>query len=80
MNTQASLTATGLTKATNVAELATRSGDGLDVVLNWNRRSGCVWVEVLRVATGETMTIDADPTRALDVFYHPFVYCPSVAA
>jgi hypothetical protein len=80
MNTRTSLIATDLTRATNAVELAARSGDGVDVALNWNRRSGRVWVEVFRVATGETMTIDADPAQALDVFYHPFVYCLSVAA
>ena len=37
----------------NVIELATRSGDGLEVALHWNRRSGSLWVDVLHLATGE---------------------------
>ena len=71
---------TDLTTTTNVVELATRSSDGLEVALNWSRRSGRVWVDVLHVATGESMTIDADPARALDVYYHPFAYCLADAA
>jgi len=35
----------------NVVELATRSGDGLEVALHWNRRSGCLWVGVHHLAT-----------------------------
>ena len=65
---------------TNVVELATRCSDGLEVALNWSRRSGRVWVDVLHVATGESTTIDADPARALDVYYHPFAYCLAEAA
>jgi hypothetical protein len=65
---------------TNVVELATRSSDGLEVALSWSRRSGRVWVDVLHVATGESMTIDADPARALDVYYHPFAYSLADAA
>jgi hypothetical protein len=63
------------TTTKKVIELATRSGDGLEVALNWSRRSGRVWVDVLHVATGESMTVDADPARALDVYDHPFAYC-----
>ena len=63
------------TTAPTVVELATRSGDGLEVALNWSRRSGRVWVNVLHLATGESMTIQADPSKALDAYYHPFAYC-----
>jgi hypothetical protein len=67
-------------ETTNVIELATRSGDGLEVALHWSRRSGRVWVNVLHLASGEMMTIRADPARALDVYYHPFAYCLADAA
>jgi len=66
--------------STNVVELATRNGDGLEVALHWNRRSGSLWVDVLHLATGETVTIDAEPGKALDVYYHPFAYCLATAA
>lgn len=57
-------------------ELAVRKGDGLEVSLLWNRSSGRVWVDVLHVFTGESFQVDADPARALDVYRHPFAYCP----
>jgi hypothetical protein len=58
-----------------VAELAARNGDGFEVRLFWSRRSGALWVDVLHPATCERFTIDADPAKALDVYYHPFAYC-----
>lgn len=63
-----------------VVELAARRGDGLEVALLWNRHSGSVWVDVLHVATGESLIVDAEPAKALDVYYHPFAYCVAVAA
>jgi hypothetical protein len=36
---------------------------------------GCNERNVLHLATGERLTIDADPATALDVYYHPFAYC-----
>jgi hypothetical protein len=66
--------------SSNVVELATRSGDGLEVALHWNRRSNSLWVDVHHLATGEILTIDAEPARALDVYYHPFAYCLASAA
>jgi hypothetical protein len=71
---------TDSTTTTNVVELATRSNDGLEVALNWSRRSGRVWVNVIHLATGERMTIQADPAKALDAYYHPFAYCLAQAA
>jgi hypothetical protein len=68
------------TQRMSVVELAKRCGDGLEVALNWSRRSGRVWVEVLYVATGVSLEIDADPAQALDYYYHPFAYCPTAAA
>ena len=59
-----------------VAELAARRGGGLEVKLLWSRRSGGLWVDVLHVATRERFTIEAEPANALDVYYHPFAYCP----
>ena len=61
--------------ASSVVELAERIGDGLEVTLFWNRRSGRLWVDVLHVATGESLRIEASPASALDVYYHPFSHC-----
>jgi hypothetical protein len=70
----------GFNERRGVVELAERRADGLEVALLWNRSSGSVWVDVLHVATGESLTIDAEPAKALDVFYHPFAYCLATAA
>jgi hypothetical protein len=61
-------------------ELDSRQGDGLEVSLYWNRRSGRVWVDVCHVHSGESFTVDADPARALEVFQHPFAFCLAAAA
>lgn len=55
-------------------ELARRVGGGLDVLLLWDRHSGRVWVRVLHCGSGRSFTVDASPSKALDVFYHPFAY------
>ena len=58
-------------------ELATRQGDDLRVDLLWDRASGQVWVDVLRLSTGECFRVEAQPHSALEVYYHPFAFCPS---
>jgi hypothetical protein len=58
-------------------ELATRQGDGLRVELPWDRATGQVWVDVLRLSTGECFRIEAQPGSALEVSYHHFAFCPS---
>ena len=57
-------------------ELASRSGDGLDVTLAWANRDGRdeVVVRVTDVREGDYFEIPAEPARALDVYYHPFAY------
>jgi hypothetical protein len=59
---------------TTPVELAGRAGDGLDVLLLWDRRSGRLWVDVLHVRSGRSFAVDARADNALDVFYHPFAY------
>ena len=56
-------------------ELATRQGDDLRVDLLWDRASGQVWVDVLRLSTGECFRVEAQPHSALEVYYHPFAFC-----
>ena len=60
-------------------ELARRDSDGLEVALNWSRRSGRVWVEILYLATSVCVEIEADPAKALDYYYHPFAYSTAAA-
>ena len=57
-------------------ELANRSSDGLDVTLVWAKRDGRdeVVVCVTDFREGAYFEIPAEPARALDVYYHPFVY------
>jgi hypothetical protein len=57
-------------------ELASRSGDGLDVTLVWTNRHGRdeVVVRVADFREGDYFEIPADPARALHVYYHPFAY------
>jgi hypothetical protein len=57
-------------------ELASRSGDGLDVTLVWTNRDGRdeVVVRVADFREGAYLEIPAEPGRALEVFYHPFAY------
>jgi len=61
-------------------ELDSRQGDGLEVRLYWNRRSGRVWVDVCHLHTGESFTVEADPAHALEVFRHPFAFVVADAA
>ena len=60
--------------ASPVVDLAARVGDGLEVTLFWDRRSGRLWVDVLHVRTGESFRIQAPRAEALAVYYHPFSY------
>jgi hypothetical protein len=46
----------------------------------WSRETGRVWVDVVHTHTGENLTIEADPSRALEVYYHPFAFCLPEAA
>ena len=57
-------------------ELASRSGDGLNVTLVWAKRDGRdgVVVRVTDLREGNSFEIPAEPARALDVYYHPFAY------
>ena len=73
-------TVTEITEIDPEVELDSRQGDGLEVSLYWNRRSGRVWVDVSHVHTGESFTVEADPARALEVFNHPFAFCLAAAA
>jgi hypothetical protein len=55
-------------------ELATRQSQGLAVVLRWYPGEGAVTVSVDDAKTGDRFEIVVDRKRALDAFYHPYVY------
>lgn len=55
-------------------ELTSRESNGLEVSLQWYRRSGRLKVCVDDAQTGVHFELDADAGNALDVFHHPFSY------
>ena len=67
-------------ETTSRTELAHRRGGGIAVTLYWSRADGAVAVEVEHVATGRRFTLDVEPARALEAYYHPFGYAARPAA
>jgi hypothetical protein len=67
------------TPASDVRELAHRSGDGLDVTLVWYPAPNQVGVRVADARSGEHFELRVDPAAALDAFEHPFAYAPAPA-
>jgi hypothetical protein len=55
-------------------ELATREGDGLQVVLLWSKSTDRVKVSVLDEKLGEAFDLDIAGADALSAFHHPFAY------
>ena len=60
-------------------ELASRSGDGLEVSLYWNRSDGHLTLVVVDERTGEEFEYPVPRDRALEAFYHPFAFLPVAA-
>ena len=57
-----------------IEELAYRAGDGIVVSLLWSPEDDHLTVAVFDSHTDEGFELSAEPTNALDVFYHPFAY------
>jgi hypothetical protein len=56
-------------------ELAHRAGDGIEVLLLWDRGDGRLKVVVDDLRSGGSFELVAgDGRQALDAFYHPFAY------
>jgi hypothetical protein len=55
-------------------ELAHRVESGLDVTLYWHPSTGALTVCVVDDERQDYFELDADPSNALAVYYHPFVY------
>jgi hypothetical protein len=62
-------------------ELAHRGGDGIQVLLLWDRGDGRLAVVVDDLRNGGSFELVADDGRqALDAFYHPFAYAAARAS
>ena len=57
-----------------IRELDRRTGDGIDVQLLWDARTGQVSVTVTDVHTRELLDFKVDGRHALDAFHRPYAY------
>ena len=57
-------------------ELAQRQNGALEVLLLWHAQNGLVELSVRDLATGRGFHTEVAPDRAIDAFYHPYVYAP----
>jgi hypothetical protein len=55
-------------------ELANRESDGVHVLLLWHPAENALTVSVEDARLGDRFDIAVAPERALDAFYHPYVY------
>jgi hypothetical protein len=62
--------------STPVRELAQRQSGTLEVLLLWHAQTDLVELSVRDVATGGGFHTEVAPGRAIDAFYHPYVYAP----
>jgi hypothetical protein len=60
--------------STPVRELAQRQSGTLEVLLLWHPEIERVELSVCDLATGGGFQIEVAPGRAIDAFYHPYVY------
>jgi hypothetical protein len=62
-------------QARMLTELAHRAGDGIEVLLLWDRGDGRLTVVVHDLRNGDSFELAArDGRQALDAFNHPFAY------
>jgi hypothetical protein len=58
-----------------ISELSSRSANGVDVALLWQRRDNTALVAVVDHRTGEAFVLDVhEHDNALDMFHHPYGY------
>jgi hypothetical protein len=57
-------------------ELAQRQSGTLEVLLLWHPQNDVVELSVRDLATGGGFHTEVAPGRAIDAFYHPYVYAP----
>jgi hypothetical protein len=58
-------------------ELARRVNGGLEITLYWYPDTNATRIEVHDTGIDETISFPVPVGRALDAFYHPFVYLPT---
>ena len=58
-------------------ELAHRESDGLEVALLWRRDDDSVAIDVHDTKSDVHLAFPVPRERALDAFYHPFLYAPA---
>jgi hypothetical protein len=57
-------------------ELAQRQSGTLQVLLLWHAQNDLVELSVRDLSTGRGFHTEVAPDRAIDAFYHPYVYAP----
>lgn len=57
-------------------ELAQRQSGTLEVLLLWHAQNDLVELSVRDLVTGRGFHTEVAPDRAIDAFYHPYVYAP----
>lgn len=57
-------------------ELAQRQSGTLEVLLLWHAQNDLVELSVRDLTTGLGFQTEVAPDRAIDAFYHPYVYAP----
>jgi hypothetical protein len=79
----AHVTGAGIDKAASVTwpthgdadvELDARTTGSIRVRLLWHSSSGRTWVEVTPIGPGERFHVEAAPSIARTVFWHPYAY------
>jgi hypothetical protein len=55
-------------------ELASRTSNGLEVTLLWQRDNDDVHLRVIDVRTDEAFEVTVAGEKALEAFYHPYAY------
>ena len=64
-----------MTSHRDIIELDSRTTDGIDVRLLWDKAEDRLSVIASDVRSGETVEVEVrDHERALDVFHHPYAY------
>ena len=65
-----------MTDRAAVRELAQRQSGTLEVLLLWHAEDDLVELSVHDLATGGGFHTAVAPGRAIDAFYHPYLYAP----
>ena len=61
-------------RTTRWEELASRTSNGLEVTLLWQRDHDDVHVRVIDARTDEAFELTVARENALEAFYHPYAY------